>query len=97
MYLNNIRLHLTSSSAALKDEFISMFAFGRFLKKMCQITILKFSNWIEKIEGNDLAHFFEETNKVKKILISGYIPLALRIYHSKNEITNVYGWFTTVN
>ena len=76
MYLNNIRLHLTSSSAALKGEFISKcFSFGRFLKKMCQTTILKFSNWIEKIEG-----FFwgnEQSEKNSDIRI----PLALRIYH----------------
>ena len=52
MYLDNIWLHVTSSSAALKGKFIS-------------------NVFPLVVSSNDLGRFFEETNKVKKILISG--------------------------
>ena len=50
------------------------------LKKMCQITIIKFQfSTCEKVYDSDFAYFFEETSKVKIFLrLSQLLILSLR-------------------
>ena len=76
----------------IESTGIANFSLWSFPQKNCQITILNFFPLGLKVENSDLAHFFEQTTKVKKYLRLSQLYQGLHIFRPSTGSDLLLNW-----